>query len=138
MRLCQHHCRTTWIKHPLEVGPCLCHGCFIIIHSYEQQKVLLPVARSGEVPPVWWVPAPVTGISQPPASSHRQRTGDPPRSFIYALHPAGGRKHKTVASRPVAQGVLFGAARVPLHALITVQTEPIPLYPTCPRAPQCL
>lgn len=52
--------------------------------THNQRKVLLPAARSGEVPPVWWVPAPVTGISQLSASSHRHWTGDPPSSFIYS------------------------------------------------------
>lgn len=55
-----------------------------------------------------------------------------PAEQLYILAARSATKQGTAASRPIAPGVLLGPVRVPLHALITIQTEPIPVYPTCP------
>ncbi len=56
-----------------------------------------------------------------------------PAEQLYIPAALSAGKQRTAASRIVAPGVLLGPLRVPLHALITVQTEPIPVYPTCPE-----
>lgn len=100
-------------------------GCHSFI-TQKSLKVLLPVEDVDEVPPVWWTPTPVAGMSQPSVDRR-------PAEQLYIPAALSAGKQRTAASRTVAPGVLLGPLRVPLHALITVQTEPIPVYPTCPK-----
>lgn len=59
-----------------------------------------------------------------------------PVEQLYIPAALSATKQKSAASRNFSPGVLLGPLRVPLHALITVHTEPILDYPTWPaRAP---
>lgn len=88
---------------------------------------MLPVEGGAEVPPLCFIPTPVSDMLQlyvrllSPLSVERRAAE---QLYIRAALNAAG--HGEAAPRPAAPGVLPAP---PLHGLITVHTEPIPAQP---------